>query len=172
MSDTDDFDAFDDELETEVIEPEEDLTEDGDDSQDYDAEVRAAEALVAEARRKAGNRKQRRAAARIPANAPQPQDRKPKKTATQAEAEGTDLLLTLFDEELRIDRNALMTSWDWQLGAIEKNPLQMVKGLLGQKQFVWFCMRSEAEGMEPLKAATELINLFAKASGFESTGNS
>lgn len=176
MPENDVLDEFDYENEPEVIEPEEDLTEDDveidEDDTDDDADVRAAEALVAEARRKAGNRKQRRAAQRIPDSAPKPQDRKPRKSPAQTEAEGTDLLLTLFGEELRVKRSALVNSWDWQIGAIEKNPLQMVKGLLGQDQFIWFCMKSQSEGMQPLKAAADLMQLFAEAAGMEKSGNS
>lgn len=173
MPENEDFDQFDypEDDAPEVIEPDEDLTEDDEDDDD-DADVRAAEALVAEARRKAGNRKQRRAAQRIPDSAPQPQDRKPKKSPARTEAEGTDLLLTLFGEELRVERSALVNSWDWQIGAIEKNPLQMVKGLLGQDQFIWFCMKSQTEGMQPLKAAADLMQLFAEAAGMEKSGNS
>ncbi|MHA4848766.1 hypothetical protein L1080_004360 [Rhodococcus sp. MSC1_016] len=147
-----------------------DQGEDEPDEADEADETRSAAAAVVRANRP--NRKQRRAAGTIPSHAPKPQDHKPKKSPAQAEAEDSDLLLTLFGKELRIDRSAVLNNWDWQLGAIEKNPLQMVKGLLGQKQFNWFCMRSQAEGMQPLQAATELMDLFANAAGFESTGNS
>ncbi|MCQ4119887.1 hypothetical protein [Rhodococcus tibetensis] len=150
--------------------PAEDDEADEPDEVDEVDETRTAAAAVVRANRP--NRKQRRAAGSIPSHAPKPQDRKPKKSPAQAEAEDSDLLLTLFGEELRIDRSAVLNNWDWQLGAIEKNPLQMVKGLLGQKQFNWFCMRSQAEGMQPLQAATELMDLFATAAGFESAGNS
>lgn len=149
----------------------EDLVEDPADEDD-EPESDVAGQAVEVVRANRPNRKQRRAGQKVPANAPKPQDRKPKKTSTQAEAEGVDILLTLFGEELRIDRAAVMDSWDWQLGMIEKNPLQMVKGLLGDQQFMWFCARSKAEGMQPMQAASDLMELFAKAAGFEKTGNS
>lgn len=122
------------------------------------------------------NRAQRRARKRsglaVPEHAPQPKDRRPKKTAQQTEAEELEIVLTLWDEELRIDRSVIATSWDFQEGAVNKNPLQMVKGLLGPKQFGWFCMKARSEGLRPFEAANEVMNLFAEEGGFDSLGNS
>lgn len=117
-------------------------------------------------------KKPRKSAQTIPATAPKPQDRKPKQSPAESEAKGGDIVLSLFDEEIHVDRNALLTSWDWQMGIIDKNPLMMVKGLLGPRQFQWFCLKSQAEKMSPLDAASQLMEMFSKEAGFESTGNS
>ena len=166
----DDFDGYEDDdvIDSDAIDYDEYEDEPEDDD---DADVRAAEKLLAAARAKSGNRAQRRAAAKVPETAPKPQDRKPKKSARQAEAEGTAVLLTLWDEEVTIERNVLVNSWDWQIGAMEKNPLLMVKGLLGEQRFAWFATRARADGKMPLDAAVEIVQMFADEIGLATTGN-
>lgn len=145
---------------------------------DENDEVAAAEEALRIARKNStkGNRKQRRAeaksAGKIPANAPKPQDHQKANAARKAEASDSTIVLTLWGEEIRVNRSALIDSWDWQLGAIGKNPLHMVKGLLGDKQFFWFCARSQAEGKAPMDAAAEIMTMFAEESGVGTTGNS
>lgn len=145
---------------------------------DENDEVAAAEEALRIARKnsKKGNRKQRRAeaksAGKIPANAPKPQDHQKANAARKSEASDSTIVLTLWGEEIRVNRSALIDSWDWQLGAIGKNPLHMVKGLLGDKQFFWFCARSQAEGKVPMDAAAEIMTMFAEESGVGTTGNS
>ncbi|EHK86383.1 hypothetical protein [Rhodococcus pyridinivorans] len=117
-------------------------------------------------------RKKKRSATTIPDTAPRPRDRQPKRSTQQSEAEDVEIILTLWDEELRIDRSAMAVSWDFQEGAVNKNPLQMVKGLLGQKQFGWFCIKARQEGLSPFEAANKVMELFAEEGGFESVGNS
>lgn len=133
--------------------------------------VFAAEA-VAHTKAKKGNRKQRRAAGKIPDNAPKPLDHQKATAARQGEATDATIVLTLWGEEIRVDRSALIDNWDWQLGAIGKNPLHMVKGLLGDKQFFWFCARSQAEGKPPMEAASEIMTMFAEEAGMVNEGNS
>lgn len=142
------------------------------DTDEEDPDVVAAQQMLADARAKAGNRKQRRAAAKIPDSAPQPQDHKAKSVARQDEAENSELVLTLFGEDFHVDRAALVKSWDWQLGTIDKNPLQMVKGLLGDKQFAWFCMMARGEEMTPWDAAQQIMALFSEQAGLGKLGNS
>lgn len=145
---------------------------------DENDEVAAAEEALRIARKnsKKGNRKQRRAeaksAGKIPANAPKPQDHQKANAARKAEASDSTIVLTLWGEEIRVNRSALIDSWDWQLGAIGKNPLHMVKGLLGDQKFFWFCARSQAEGKVPMDAAAEIMTMFAEESGVGTTGNS
>lgn len=119
-----------------------------------------------------GNRAERRAAAKIPESAPKPQDHQKSSAARVAEAKNAVIVLTLWGEEIRIDRSAAVNSWDWQLGAIGKNPLQMVKGMLGEQQFFWFCARAESAGKAPMEAASEIMSLFAEESGVGTEGNS
>lgn len=142
-----------------------------------DEEIRradeAAVSAVAHERKSKGNRKQRRSAGKIPDNAPKPQDRQKKTDARRAEADDDAVIkLTLWGDEIEIDRSTLSDQWDWQLGMIEKNTLQMVKGLLGEGKFVWFCMRSKADGKSPREAANELMTLFSQEVGTGSAGNS
>ncbi|MET8314810.1 hypothetical protein ABZU78_11880 [Rhodococcus erythropolis] len=145
---------------------------------DENDEVAAAEEALRIARKnsKKGNRKQRRAeaqsAGKIPANAPKPQDHQKANAARKSEASDSTIVLTLWGEEIRVNRSALIDSWDWQLGAIGKNPLHMVKGLLGDQKFFWFCARSQAEGKAPMDAAAEIMTMFAEESGVGTTGNS
>lgn len=145
---------------------------------DENDEVAAAEEALRIARKnsKKGNRKQRRAeaksAGKIPANAPKPQDHQKANAARKSEASDSTIVLTLWGEEIRVNRSALIDSWDWQLGAIGKNPLHMVKGLLGDQKFFWFCARSQAEGKVPMDAAAEIMTMFAEESGVGTTGNS
>lgn len=135
--------------------------------------VAATEAPARKPAKKAATKKKpRKSAATIPANAPKPQDHKPKQSPAEKEVKAGTINLTLFGEDVEIDQRSMLESWDWQVGVIQKNPLQMVKGLLGQKRFSWFCLRSQAAGMSPIGAATELIEMFSKEAGFESTGNS
>lgn len=126
---------------------------------------------VEKAKPKKGNRKQRRAT-KIPDSAPKPQDHQKASAARVDEAQGSEIVLTLWDEEIRIDRAAAVNSWDWQLGAIGKNPLQMVKGMLGEQQFFWFCARAESKRMSPMDAAAEIMSMFAAESGVGTAGNS
>lgn len=167
MTAYDDFDGYDEDdvIDSDVVDYDDEDESDGDD------DVRAAEELLAAARARNGNRRQRRAAAKVPASAPKPHDRKPRKAAWQSEAEGNFVLLTLWDEEVTIDRNVLVNSWDWQLGAMEKNPLQMVKGLLGEQRFAWFVARAKADEKLPLDAAVEIVQMFADEIGLANTGN-
>ncbi|RAL31149.1 hypothetical protein [Rhodococcus sp. AQ5-07] len=166
----DDFDGYEDDdvIDSDAVDYEEyeDEPEGGDDT-----DVRAAEKLLAAARAKSGNRSQRRAAAKVPASAPKPQDRKPKKSAKQSEAKDTTVLLTLWDEEIEIDRNALVDSWDWHLGTMEQNPLLLVRGLLGVQRFAWFTARAKGEGKTPMGAALEIIQMFSEEAGFSTPGN-
>ncbi|AZI62791.1 hypothetical protein RQN9TF_18130 [Rhodococcus qingshengii] len=146
-------------------------------SRDNDEEIRradeAAARAVAHERKPKGNRKQRRSAGKIPDNAPKPQDRQKKTDARRAEANGDAVIkLTLWGEEIEIDRSTLSERWDWQLGMIEKNTLQMVKGLLGEGLFVWFCKRSQGDGKTPYQAANELMQLFSDEVGTGGAGNS
>ncbi|WP_158170978.1 hypothetical protein [Rhodococcus sp. JT-3] len=134
---------------------------------------KAALEAVQDAKKSEGNREQRRAAAKIPDHAPKPQDRQKKTDARRAEANDDAVIkLTLWGDEIEIDRSTLSEQWDWQLGMIEKNTLQMVKGLLGEGKFVWFCMRSKADGKSPREAANELMTLFSQEVGTGSAGNS
>ncbi len=134
---------------------------------------KAALDAVKDAKKQKGNRKQRRSAGKIPDNAPKPQDRQKKTDARRAEAdENAVIKLTLWGDEIEIDRSTLSDQWDWQLGMIEKNTLQMVKGLLGEGKFVWFCMRSKEDGKSPREAANELMTLFSQEVGTGSAGNS
>lgn len=142
-----------------------------------DEEIRRADDAALNAvlheKKSKGNRKQRRSAGKIPDNAPKPQDRQKKTDARRAEANGDAVIkLTLWGEEIEIDRSTLSERWDWQLGMIEKNTLQMVKGLLGEGLFVWFCKRSQADGKTPYQAANELMQLFSDEVGTGSAGNS
>lgn len=140
---------------------------------DTDGDVeRDAQIALDRDRKSKGNRKQRRAAAKIPDTAPKPQDHQKKTDARRAEADDAVIALTLWGEEIEIDRSTLTQSWDWQLGMIEKNTLQMVKGLLGEGKFVWFCARSKADGKTPQQAANELMTLFSEEVGTGSAGNS
>lgn len=134
--------------------------------------VAATEAPARKPAKKAAAKKPRKSAQKIPDSAPKPQDRLPKQSPAEAEVKAGTINLTLFGEAVDIDQRSMLESWDWQVGVIQKNPLQMVKGLLGQKRFSWFCLRSQAAGMSPIGAATELIEMFSKEAGFESTGNS
>ena len=105
-----------------------------------------------------------------PAGAPEPQDHLPKRDPRAAEAaNGSTYVLTLWDETVEIDQADLIDSWDFQLGTVQNNPLMMVKGLLGDK-FAWFTVRARADGKTPLEAANEVMQMFARATGFDSTG--
>ncbi|MDV6275382.1 hypothetical protein R3Q06_17955 [Rhodococcus erythropolis] len=137
-----------------------------------DEDVEYASEAVAHTKSKKGNRKNRRSAGKIPDNAPKPQDHQKATAARQSEATDATIVLTLWGEEIRVDRSALIDNWDWQLGAIGKNPLHMVKGLLGDKQFFWFCARSQAEGKPPMEAASEIMTMFAEEAGMVNEGNS
>ncbi|MGN7133381.1 hypothetical protein ACTHQY_08920 [Rhodococcoides corynebacterioides] len=109
---------------------------------------------------------------KIPDHAPKPTDRQPKRSAVEKEARGETILISMFDEEFHIDRASLFDSWDWQVGVVQNNPLQMCKGLLGDRRFAWFCLNAQKAGMTPSTAATELIELFSAEAGFEKAGNS
>ncbi|HEY9311475.1 hypothetical protein [Williamsia sp.] len=135
-------------------------------------DVNFAKEAVAHTKTKKGNRKQRRAAGKVPANAPKPQDHQKVSAARRGEATGATIVLTLWGEEIQVDRAALIDNWDWQLGAIGKNPLHMVKGLLGDKQFFWSCARSQAEGKPPMEAASEIMTMFSEEAGLGDEGNS
>lgn len=108
----------------------------------------------------------------IPANAPEPRDHPAKRDARVAEAAsgGSTIVLTLWGEEIRIEQSDLFDSWDWQIGAIQKSPLMMVKGLLGDARFGWFAARAQAEGKAPAQAALEVMNLFTDAVGIGTPG--
>lgn len=136
------------------------------------SDVEYASEAVAHTKAKKGNRKQRRSAGKIPDNAPKPQDHQKATAARAGEATEATVVLTLWGEEVRVDRSALIDNWDWQLGALGKNPLHMVKGLLGDQKFFWFCARSQAEGKPPMEAASEIMTMFAQEAGMVSEGNS
>ncbi|PTR42028.1 hypothetical protein C8K38_111197 [Rhodococcus sp. OK611] len=124
-----------------------------------------------EPNRAARRKKGRKGKAVIPTNAPEPQDHLAKQAARVAEAPGTaTIVLTLWDEEIRIEQSELLNSWDWQVGAIQKNLLMMVKGLLGDRRFLWFTTRAQADGKTPIEAASEVMELFSKATGLGSAG--
>ena len=127
---------------------------------------------VAESRQpnRAERRKKGRKRAPVPEGAPEPQDHLPKRDPRAAEAaNGSTYVLTLWDETVEIDQADLIDSWDFQLGTVQNNPLMMVKGLLGDK-FAWFTVRARADGKTPLEAANEVMQMFARATGFDSTG--
>lgn len=132
-----------------------------------------ARAAVDRGKKAQGNRRQRRAAGKALAKSPTPRDHQKKVDARRAEADGdATIALTLWGEQIFIDRSTLADSWDWQLGMIEKNTLQMVKGLLGEGRFVWFCLKSKADNKSPQQAANELMSLFAEVAGVGTAGNS
>ncbi len=127
---------------------------------------------VAESRQpnRAERRKKGRKRAPVPEGAPEPQDHLSKADARQAEATGNTFVLTLWDETIEIEQSTLFDSWDFQLGTVQNNPLMMVKGLLGDKRFAWFAARARADGKTPVQAASEVMQMFARATGFESSG--
>lgn len=164
----DDFDEFED-----GYDDVEEIDDDVDEYEDEPVDPEIVEPQVVRRRpNRAQRRSQKRGATTVPANAPRPKDRLAKKSARQTEVEDVEIVLTLWDEELRIDRAAMVNSWDFQEGAVNKNPLQMVKGLLGAKQFGWFCMKARGENLSPFEAANQLMNLFAEEGGFGELGNS
>ena len=175
MPDLDDFDTFDDDIVDTSVD---------DDAPVTVAELEAARQVLArseagqrlaEATVTAVNRVERRKKNRgkkpaRPAGAPEPQDHLPKRDPRAAEAaNGSTYVLTLWDETVEIDQADLIDSWDFQLGTVQNNPLMMVKGLLGDK-FAWFTVRARADGKTPLEAANEVMQMFARATGFDSTG--
>ncbi|WP_027500806.1 hypothetical protein [Rhodococcus sp. UNC363MFTsu5.1] len=141
---------------------------------EQDNETEAADAGSEIEPNRAARRKKNRGkgkGATIPANAPEPQDHLAKQAARVAEAPGTaTIVLTLWGEEIRIEQSELLNSWDWQVGAIQKNLLMMVKGLLGDRRFLWFTTRAQADGKTPIEAASEVMELFSKATGLGSAG--
>lgn len=111
---------------------------------------------------------------RVPDHAPKPQDHKRPATdeARSREARGGTIVLEMFGETFTVDQAALMDSWDFQMGVVAQNPLQMVKGLLGtDRAFVWFSIKARAEGMSPLTAANTILELWREATGAASLGN-
>jgi len=116
-------------------------------------------------------RRKKKGRAAVPANAPEPQDHLTKQAVRAAEASnGSTIVLTLWGEEIRVEQSELFDSWDWQVGAIQKNALMMVKGLLGDARFLWFATRAQADGKTPAEAAGEVMQLFSQATGIGSTG--
>lgn len=105
---------------------------------------------------------------RVPDSAPRPQDRLSKGGVDRrsSEARGKTVVLTMFDHEFRIDEAQILDSWDFQLGATANNPLMMVRGLLGNDEFMWFAMKARAAGMTPIQASSEIMSMWREASGF------
>lgn len=171
-------DDFDFDFENDDVEPE--TASPADEGEVELSEVQRLEIDLARARERQGQapkpnraerRKKQRKKAAAPDGAPAPQDHLPKKDARADEvANGTTLVLTLWDKTIQIDQATLLESWDFQLGTVQGNPLLMVKGLLGDRDFAWFATRSRAEGKSPIEAASEVMTMFARATGFDSAG--
>ncbi|WP_094980346.1 hypothetical protein [Rhodococcus pyridinivorans] len=164
--------VHDDDFDDEVYDDVEVIDEDEFENEPLDAEISEPQVVRRTPNRGGRRGKKKRSGAAIPDDAPRPQDRLAKKSAQRAEAEDVEIVLTLWGEELRIDRAEMANSWDFQEGAVNKNPLQMVKGLLGNKQFGWFCIKARGEGLSPFEAANQVMDMFAAEGGFETLGNS
>ncbi|UVT24977.1 hypothetical protein NXT08_22510 [Rhodococcus pyridinivorans] len=164
--------VHDDDFADEVYDDAEVIDEDEFENEPLDTEIAEPQVVRRHPNRGERRGKKKRSSATIPDDAPRPRDRLAKKSAQQSEAEDVEIVLTLWGEELRIDRAAMALSWDFQEGAVNKNPLQMVKGLLGNKQFGWFCIKARGEGLNPFEAANQVMDMFAAEGGFETVGNS
>ncbi|MGF7125011.1 hypothetical protein [Rhodococcus sp. BE178] len=121
---------------------------------------------------------ERTAARRIPANAPRPQDRKPKKPkkpkklAQQAEVEDVEIIVTAFGDEFRIRRSALQDNWQFFAASAVGNIPGMLVQVLGQQGFVTFCQRAMEAGKKPTEAAREMWDLVGEELGTGGSGNS
>lgn len=141
------FDEYDEDLEVEVLEPEDDGAD----------ELAAARELVAAADAKRqgkkdsakprGNRAQRRSR---PAGAPAPTDRLPKKSIRARETDPDDeLVITLFDREYRVRRGDLAGNWDYLLAVGEQNYLTMMIQIIGSDGARMFAADAKANGVKP-----------------------
>ncbi|NKT17581.1 hypothetical protein GS688_07705 [Rhodococcus hoagii] len=124
-----------------------------------------------------GGRKKRqrenrgRAGTTIPAHAPAPQDRLPKKPAQQSEVEDVELQITVFGEEFRVRRGALQDDWAFfQAQAVGNLPAMTVQ-VLGRTGFARFCLAAQAEGMKPIDAIKTLWDLIGQEVGVGDSGN-
>ncbi|RDI13447.1 hypothetical protein DEU38_13422 [Rhodococcus sp. AG1013] len=118
---------------------------------------------------------ERKAARRIPASAPRPQDRKPKKPkklAQQAEVEDVEIIVTAFGDEFRIRRSALQDNWQFFAASAVGNIPGMLVQVLGQQGFVTFCQRAMEAGKKPTEAAREMWDLIGEELGTGGSGNS
>lgn len=153
-------------------------------SDDPEDEVRALEAKLAAARRRADqaqaedgrnapaasrrpNRKQRRSAGRIPPNAPKPQDRKPKKeqsTGREDEAEsGTlefDFNGVTYTAPVAGRTRGLVSAME------DQSVRRILLAIIGQEQYEEF-LETDPYDSEYM----ELFRAWGKAAGFRNLGN-
>ncbi|NKW39070.1 hypothetical protein GS935_20330 [Rhodococcus hoagii] len=161
MPQTDDFETFFDDADNET---------DTDSTAAVDATPTPSGAGPNRAARR-GGKKGRKKPVAIPEGAPVPQDHLAKKDPRSAEADGgATIVLRLWDKTIHISQVDLLESWDFQMGTVQGNPLMMVKGLLGDRDFAWFAARARAEGKSPIDASSEVMSMFARATGFDSAG--
>lgn len=144
------------------------------DPDDYDVAQREAEAErdypddPPPRRRSNGKRPAKRASAgTIPANAPEPQDHKPKKSAPQREAEGIDTIEILFDgEKYEIPADPA----DWPIEASEameyNRVITAVRLMLGPKQWQRVLRKKYRN-----RKFRELFDLISNEGGFGNSGN-
>ena len=144
------------------------------DPDDYDVAQREAEAErdypddPPPRRRSNGKRPAKRASAgTIPANAPEPQDHKPKKSAPQREAEGITTIDIEYDgESYEIPSDPA----DWPITASEalenKLVISAVRLMLGPKQWQKVVRKNYRN-----RQFSEMFDLIAREGGFESAGN-
>lgn len=135
---------------------------------EYDPEDYAPEPDPAP-RRSHGKRApaKRASAGTIPANAPEPQDHKPKKSPPQREAEGITTIEIQFDgEEYEIPADPA----DWPVDASEamehNHVITAVRIMLGPKQW-----QKVARKKYRNRKFRELFDLIATESGFGTSGN-
>lgn len=109
----------------------------------------------------------RASAGTIPANAPEPQDHKPKKSAPQREAEGIDTIEILFDgEKYEIPADPA----DWPIEASEameyNRVITAVRLMLGPKQWQRVLRKKYRN-----RKFRELFDLISNEGGFGNSGN-
>ncbi|RVW06224.1 hypothetical protein [Rhodococcus spongiicola] len=107
----------------------------------------------------------------IPEHAPAPQDRPPKKSPQQAEAEDIEIRITAFDDEFRIRRSELQDNWQFFAASAVGNVPGMLVQLLGRDGFVLFCQRAMEAGKTPGEATKEMWDLIAQEVGVGDLGN-
>lgn len=114
-----------------------------------------------------GKRPAKRSAGTIPANAPEPQDHKPKKSPPQREAEGITTIEIQFDGE---DYEIPADPADWPVDASEamehNHVITAVRIMLGPKQW-----QKVARKKYRNRQFRELFDLIATESGFGTSGN-
>lgn len=143
------------------------------DPDDYDVAQREAEAERDYPDdppvRRSGKRApaKRASAGTIPANAPKPQDRKPKKSAPQREAEGITTIEIEYDGEFyEIPADPA----DWPITASEalenKRVISAVRLMLGPQQWAKVARKGYRN-----RQFSEMFDLIANEGGFENAGN-